>query len=597
MARFTEINTKPIYDVGARFLEHCLQKDGSLIHDDLSVWSLDNLEKIRKAFNESPDTGGRTFTAKFADQIRPAGDNIGRLAAEILAVYFLFPIRSVGESRKKELVGEVLGWADDVLPPDSQLANAFDVGIGSGGPGFNMRRPLEIAFLIEFAIAWKRMSEADRDTAQKNPWVFMGVIDGIDGAEASQLRHMLLHMLFPDSFERIASGKHKRQIVESFKPVLDGVTPDSIDQCLLAIRKRLEELLGSNDLDFYRMPLKEVWSESGESGDDAVATDYLRYKKQVVLYGPPGTGKTYRANKIAEQHIRSALLSKVGPREYFQMEKEGKIDLKISPRIHRLQMHPAYGYEDFVRGLHINSNGATEYRLGFLPDLVEKMAGDDPDIPHVLILDEMNRTDLSRTLGECFSLLENRDKEISLPGRDSSGNQFSLRIPSNLFIIGTMNLIDQSVEQIDFALRRRFLWEYCGFNSDDLLSASKERWEKEGGRIAWDRIEGDFLKLAKAATALNNKIHTSRYLGEQYEIGHAYLLDTVTFLKDEIESGRPQSFLWDRRGRAKKPVELTWKVSIKPLLHEYLSGLDDTIRKNEISELAGVFLSVSMESD
>lgn len=66
----------------------------------------------------------------------------------------------------------------------------------------------------------------------------------------------------------------------------------------------------------------------------------------------------------------------------------------------------------------------------------------------------MNRTDLSRMLGECFSLLEDRNQIIELPARDGDGAAMQLRIPDDLFVIGTMNLIDQSIEQIDFALRR-----------------------------------------------------------------------------------------------------------------------------------------------
>lgn len=596
MAKFTEFNTNSIYEVGARFLERCLQNDGSLIHNDLKLWTLDSLEKIRKTFIESPDEGDRSFTDKFADQIRPAGPDISRLAAEVLSVYFLFP-SNVGVARKKELVSQVLSWANDELPKDCLVANAFAQGIGSGGQGYNTRRPFEIAFLIEFAIAWKRLTDDERAAATSDPWKFMEIVDSIDGAEAAQLRHMLLHIIFPDSFERIASREHKRRVVASFLSVLEGDIPDDTDRGLLAIRQRLADLLTSKDLDFYRSPLKEVWSESGESSDGGVSIGSLRYKKQVVLYGPPGTGKTYSAKKIADRLIRSALLAKLGPKEYFEKTKAGIFDLEIASRTHRLQLHPAYGYEDFVRGLHIDANGATEYRLGYLPRLVETMSKDDSDIPHVLILDEMNRTDLSRTLGECFSLLENRDEDIHLPGQDAMGKPMALRIPSNLFIIGTMNLIDQSVEQIDFALRRRFLWEYCGFNGEDLVSASKELWEKKPGRIGWDRVEEDFLKLANAAAALNREIHNSSLLGEQYEIGHAYLLDTVSFLKEEIEGGRPQSYLWDKRGKAKRPVERCWEWSLKPLIFEYLSGLDTKTKKSEASRLADVFLNVSPEAD
>ena len=95
----------------------------------------------------------------------------------------------------------------------------------------------------------------------------------------------------------------------------------------------------------------------------------------------------------------------------------------------------------------------------------------------VLILDEMNRTDLSRMLGECFSLLEDRNQTIELPARNGDGASMKLRIPDDLYVIGTMNLIDQSIEQIDFALRRRFLWLLCPFDAEALVGAAEFKWQ------------------------------------------------------------------------------------------------------------------------
>ena len=596
MARYSEHRTQPIYEAAARLLERCLQGDGSLLTDDAALWTIGNLEKIHKVFVAAPDEGDRSFTEKFKDQIKPAGPETCRLAAEVLAVYFLFP-SNVGAARKKGLVGEVLGWADETFPSEGLMAEALSQGIGSGGQGYNTRRPFEIAFLIEFAIAWKRLPEAERTSALAGPWKFMEIVDGVEGADARQGRHMLLHVLFPDRFERIASREHKRRVCASFSSLLDeGEAAEDTDRCLFAIRGKLENLLVRKDIDFYWPPLVEVWNDSGESGEGAAPMDALRHKKQVVLYGPPGTGKTYRAKRVADRLIRSALLAKLGPKAYFEKAKSGEIDREIRDRIHRLQLHPAYGYEDFVRGLHIDGKGATEYRLGYLPRLAERMEAEDSNVPRVLILDEINRTDLSRMLGECFSLLEDRDQEIELPGLAADGKPMTLRIPKNLYVIGTMNLIDQSIEQMDFALRRRFLWVLCPFDGEALVSAAKDLWERGRCRVGWDRVEADFAKLALAAKALNNEIHGSPLLGAQYEIGHTYLLDAVSFLKEDLGT-QPRTFLWKKDGKAKRPVEQTWELSLKPLILEYLSGLDAKSREAEIARLAAAFLSVSPEAD
>ncbi len=596
MARYCEnLNVQKIYDAATRLLERCLQGEGSLLNDDEELWTLGNLEKLRSHFVDNPDEGDRSFAEKFEDQIKQAGSEICRLAAEIVAVHFLFP-SNVGGHKKRELVDKVLGWGGASLPAEGLLVDALSRGIGSGGMGYNTNRPFEIAFVIEFAIAWKHLDADKRAASALDPWKFMETIDSVEGADSRQVRHMLLHILFPDTFERIASREHKRRIVESFKSLLAADVNESVDRNLFAIRGKLDSLLENKAFDFYWPPLVEVWKDSDDSGESTAPMDALRHKKQVVLYGPPGTGKTYRAKRIADRVIRPSLLKKYGPKLYFEKANTGEIENEIRRRIHRLQLHPAYSYEDFVRGLHINGNGATEYRFGYLPKLVERMKSDDSDVPHVLILDEINRTDLSRTLGECFSLLEDRDQEIELPGCDSSGEPMKLGVPENLYIIGTMNLIDQSIEQMDFALRRRFLWVLCSYDGDALVSAAKSRWEQSKCRIQWERVEPDFVRLSKAAEALNREILDSPLLGAQYEIGHTYLLDTVSFLKDDL-GPRPQTYLWDKRGKAKRPVQQTWELSLKPLIGEYLSGLDSKSREAQIKRLESVFLQVQPEDD
>ena len=197
------------------------------------------------------------------------------------------------------------------------------------------------------------------------------------------------------------------------------------------------------------------------------ALQALHIKKQIVFYGPPGTGKTYQAREIAGSLIRQELLKEWGPRRFFSTP-DAKLSELLATRTHRVQFHPGYGYEDFVRGLQLASNGKTEYRDGVLLRMVDDIKGkpaEDQKIPVVLILDEMNRADLSKVLGECFSLLEDRDTDVQLGGHDEKPRK--VRLPSNLYVIGTMNLIDQSLEHVDFALRRRFLWFFRGFSRDD----------------------------------------------------------------------------------------------------------------------------------
>ena len=163
-----------------------------------------------------------------------------------------------------------------------------------------------------------------------------------------------------------------------------------------------------------------------------------------------------------------------------------------------------------------------------------------------------------------------------------------------------MNLIDQSIEQIDFALRRRFLWVYCPFNADALLNITKSNWENLledtktiSQRYSWEKVEGDLQKLAVSANKLNEKIKNSNLLGEQYEIGHTYFGDVVDFLYSYLDNftSSKTNYLWDRGNKALEPVQQLWKFSLQPLLEQYLMGYDAGTRSKELEKLSEVFLT------
>ena len=195
----------------------------------------------------------------------------------------------------------------------------------------------------------------------------------------------------------------------------------------------------------------------------------LSEKGQVIFQGPPGTGKTYVAMKLAECLAGT----------------KGSVQL--------VQFHPSYSYEDFIQGFRprIIEGGQPgfELRSGPLVRAAER-AREAPEVAHFLVIDEINRGNIARVFGELYFLLEYRDREVGLQYSDES-----FALPSNLFIIGTMNTADRSIALVDLALRRRFY--FVEFHPDRKpVQGLLRRWlERNAPDMAWvagviDRANG-----------------------------------------------------------------------------------------------------------
>ena len=228
----------------------------------------------------------------------------------------------------------------------------------------------------------------------------------------------------------------------------------------------------------------------------------LEDKGQVIFQGPPGTGKTYVARRIAQ---------------WYQAQ---------GGNYRIVQFHPSYTYEDFVEGFRpfLTEAGQAGYQLarGPLRRMAEQ-AQDNPDARFILVIDEINRGNLSKILGELYFLLEYRDEEIDL---QYSPEQF--RLPKNLWLIGTMNTTDRSIALVDAALRRRFY--FFGFYPDEPpIQGLLRRWlEKDNNP--------DALWVADLVDAANRKLG-DRHLG----IGPSH------FMKNDppLDESRVR-FIWEQ---------------------------------------------------
>ena len=257
-----------------------------------------------------------------------------------------------------------------------------------------------------------------------------------------------------------------------------------------------------------------------ETGELLKIFDGLKDKRQAIFQGPPGTGKTYVAKRIAE----------------WCREHGG--DFQI------VQFHPSYSYEDFVEGFRptLTDGGQAGFKLtkGPLRRIAEK-AESNPDATFILVIDEINRGNVAKVLGELYFLLEYRDEKVGL---QYSNEQFSL--PRNLWFIGTMNTTDRSIALVDAALRRRFY--FFGFFPDELpVKGLLDRWLKENNPEA--KWVADLVDLA------NRKLE-DRHLG----IGPSH------FMKKDprLDENR---------------VRFIWEQAIIPYIEEQCFGNEEKLKE------------------
>lgn len=316
-----------------------------------------------------------------------------------------------------------------------------------------------------------------------------------------------LHCIKPNIFPIVNS--RGRDIYDSLEVKIDKNKKEISDY--ISDIKNINEFIKQNKFKFKNYRVIDRFNIGGVMIDEII--NIIKQKKQIILQGATGTGKTYSSSEIAVK-----LIDGNAPSDRAELMKRYK-ELVDKKRIFFTTFHQSMDYEEFVEGIKPETTSDNKIIYKLKDGIFKEACKSAENNKVVLIIDEINRGNISKIFGELITLLEvdkrkgiENEIEVILP---YSKEKFS--VPDNLYIIGTMNTADRSIGYIDYALRRRFA--FISIKADKLA------------------IENYYDNINKNSDCKNNAINLfekiekliKENINEEFEaddimIGHSYFM-------------------------------------------------------------------------
>lgn len=299
-----------LYEAAQKWAERCLIGTASILSDDQSLWSLSHFDELDRRFVQNFDEGSGTFLEKLKGQLSGGSPQCHQLMAELMWALNLFP-SNIGSDSKRRTVTEIWSWSGVTLQPDHPyLSDAVLVGIGSAGTAFNTHRWREVSFAINILRELRSRDVSDQRQILTDPWRFIEWLQMQPGAGQRQLLHILPHLIFPETFERISSAGDKLKILLAFtdepKSVWRNRSAVKVDRALLQLREKLEADSGVQ-IDFYSDELRPRWKEAPTLSTDAALSDNtfaLSLEAFLSAYGDARAGAFTTSGPVAQAMVQ-----------------------------------------------------------------------------------------------------------------------------------------------------------------------------------------------------------------------------------------------------------------------------------------------------